>query len=92
MLLDPETGAQLLETAHRQESYPACHPEVGGYKFPERSGADRAPDANNCATYPRRLGIPIPEPTGSMRDYMPELDRWATADAPVDSRTKEPQP
>lgn len=31
-------------------------------------------DTFNCATFPSRLGIPIPEETGNMRTYMPPLE------------------
>lgn len=43
------------------------------YGFP--NPANPNPCAFNCATYPSRLGIPIPERTGIMRDYIPELEK-----------------
>jgi hypothetical protein len=47
------------------------------YAFPS-DAADETRD--NCATFPRRLGIALPEPTGNLRDYMPALqaggERW----------------
>ena len=38
------------------------------YSFPGRNEC-----AFNCATFPSKLGIPIPEKTGNMRTYMPSL-------------------
>ncbi len=40
----------------------------------------------NCAAYPEKLGVPIPEPSGKMIEYMPELKKWADADAPIEAR------
>jgi hypothetical protein len=40
------------------------------YAFPSD---DIVESHDNCATFPRRLGIPLPEPTGNLRDYMPIL-------------------
>ena len=42
------------------------------YGFPDMNNPN--PCAYNCATYPSRLGVPIPERTGIMRDYMPALE------------------
>lgn len=40
------------------------------YAFPsEEAAADR----DNCATFPRQLGISLPEPTGNLREYIPAL-------------------
>ncbi len=47
------------------------------YQFPPRTG-DWPPNTYNCATFPSCLGIPIPETTGQLRLYMPELERLGT--------------
>jgi len=48
----------------------------------------------NCATWIRFLGIPLPEQSGRMTDYMPKLKEWADADAPIAGRdhTKDDEP
>jgi hypothetical protein len=49
------------------------------YAFPVR-GQQPAPDRDNCATFPRRLGLPLPEHTGQLTQYMLALEalgsRW----------------
>ena len=40
------------------------------YRFPDKSGVAMPAGANNCATWPRELGLPIPEPTGRLRHYI----------------------
>jgi hypothetical protein len=59
------------------------------YAFPSE---DDVENRDNCATFPRRLDIPLPEPTGNLRDYMPALQaqgkRWrekGAADEPDDT-------
>ncbi len=42
----------------------------------------------NCAAWLRLAGVPIPEPTGRMSEYMPALKEWGAADAPVAGRGK----
>jgi hypothetical protein len=39
------------------------------YGFPGPDG-----ESFNCATYPSKLGIPIPETSGNLRNYMPALE------------------
>jgi hypothetical protein len=50
------------------------------YAFPVR-GQHPASDRDNCATFPRRLGLPIPEPSGQLTKYVAELgkaaERWS---------------
>lgn len=47
------------------------------YAFPSE---ELTPDSDNCATFPRRLGLPLPEPTGQLVAYVPRLaasgQRW----------------
>lgn len=72
------------------------HPHA--YWFPPR-GATVPPDTTaengqrytgdctaNCAAYPRFVGIPIPEQSGRMTDYMAKLKEWAAAEAPIAGR------
>ena len=40
------------------------------YSFPP---AEPKTDRDNCATFPRRLGLPLPEPTGNLREYIPAI-------------------
>lgn len=42
----------------------------------------------NCAKFPEFIGVPIPEPSGNLKLYMPELQDWAQADGPQDFRKK----
>ncbi|NWD72291.1 hemagglutinin repeat-containing protein, partial [Pseudomonas gingeri] len=45
------------------------------YGFPAKGGAVPVDCYFNCATFPSSLGIPIPESTGAMRTYMPQLEQ-----------------
>ena len=47
------------------------------YAFPER-GQPPLPDRDNCATFPRRLALPLPEPTGQLARYMLILETEGT--------------
>ncbi|MDX1993676.1 MAG: hypothetical protein SF029_14910 [bacterium] len=53
------------------------------YAFP-RQGEDPPADRDNCATFPRRLGLPLPEPSGQLVKYMAALEsageRWIPED------------
>jgi filamentous hemagglutinin len=40
------------------------------YSFPP---AEPKADRDNCATFPRKLGLPLPESTGNLREYIPAL-------------------
>jgi hypothetical protein len=40
------------------------------YGFPN---PEHEADVNNCATFPKLLGIPIPENTGQLSSYIPQL-------------------
>lgn len=92
LLLEPEVALRLHEQAKAQEEMKPGDPEIGRYGFPSRDEAATCADVNNCATYPRRLGIPIPEANGNLRDYIPALQRWADAGAPIDARGEGPLP
>ena len=52
---------------------------VFAYSFPSED-----PDTDNCATFPRRLGLPLPEPSGHLVYYvkvlMAEGERWFPED------------
>ncbi len=43
------------------------------YAFPSR-GVIPLTDQDNCATFPRRLGLPLPEETGQLVRYMAALE------------------
>ena len=92
ILLNPADGPKMHAQIAGQVGMEPGATEIGNYGFPPKDGARPSRDTNNCATYPRRLGLPIPEETGNLRDYIPELERWAKADAPIDARTEEPAP
>jgi hypothetical protein len=47
------------------------------YAFPER-GQPPLPDRDNCATFPRRLALPLPEPTGQIVRYIEAMEREGT--------------
>jgi hypothetical protein len=44
------------------------------YRFPSRDGSPMPLGCNNCATWPRTLGISLPENSGNLRSYLPQLD------------------
>jgi hypothetical protein len=47
------------------------------YAFPTRR-VELTDFRDNCATFPRRLGLPIPESSGRLIKYIPELERLGT--------------
>jgi len=47
------------------------------YAFPKR-GQPPLPDRDNCATFPRRLALPLPEPTGQLTRYSLILEAQGT--------------
>jgi hypothetical protein len=67
-------------------SWPAKKPQDGqhykGGTAPNGQDFD-ADCVGNCATYPAKVGVPIPEQSGRMQDYMRELTAWSKADAPI---------
>ncbi len=65
------------------------HPH--GYGFPKKGQSPAECDAN-CATWLRFVGVPIPESTGRMSEYMPALKEWAAADAPIAGGRSEKTP
>jgi|GEM_PF-4461365 len=67
--------------------FPLDSPQAGQH-FAASNGYD-TDHVRNCATLPEKLGLPIPEHSGNMKRYMPELQKWAAADAPIDARPKE---
>ncbi len=74
-----------------------------GYKFPPRDlsapgdavGTNGQPFAGeciaNCATWPKYVGVPLPESSGRMTEYMRELNKWADADAPIPGHAPKPE-
>jgi len=47
------------------------------YAFPQR-GYPPLPDQDNCATFPRRLALPLPEQTGQLVRYVAVLESEGT--------------
>lgn len=45
------------------------------YRYPDWGGAPMAEGVDNCATWPRNLGMEILEPTGQMRILMQKLEQ-----------------
>jgi len=66
--------------------------EAKGGQFYQASNGFAADAVRNCAAFPEKLGLPIPEQSGVMKVYMTELKKWADADAPIDARPKETKP
>ena len=66
-------------------SFPLKQPDAAGNHFAGSNGA--TPDhVANCAVFPSRIGVPIPEPSGNLAKYIPELAKWVEA-GPNDRRT-----
>lgn len=42
------------------------------YAFPTD---ELMPDRDNCATFPRRLGLPVLDPVGQIKDYVSQLEQ-----------------
>jgi hypothetical protein len=61
--------------------------ESGGEHFAGSNGY-QASCVRNCAAFPEKVGVPIPEPSGNLKQYMPKLDEWANADGPQDFRNQ----
>ena len=99
-LVDQKKKMEIVDEAARLSGMePGKH--GFGYSFPLRSN-DPKPDGENfapsngfpascvrnCGTFPEKMGVPVPEPTGNVRKYMPELQKWANEDGPKDLREK----
>jgi hypothetical protein len=64
-----------------------AHP-VSGQHYAASNGY--APDQiANCAIYPARLGIEVPEASGNLEEYIPALKAWSEEAGPKDFRSKE---
>jgi hypothetical protein len=68
-------------------SFPKPTPTDGEH-FAPSNGYDAA-CVRNCATFPEKVGVAIPEPSGNLGSYMPELEKWASEDGPKDFRAKD---
>ncbi len=66
-------------------SFPLDTPEHGEHYAPSNGFA--AGCVRNCATYPAKVGLSIPEQSGNLKRYMPELESWVHEDGPKDFRT-----
>lgn len=105
VMYDRATQPHLVEEVERIRSlppgavfgytFPSKEPGQNGQHFQGGASYDGrftycSDQVSNCATWPSKLGVPIPESSGNMARYMPELKKWAEADAPIDMRPKEP--
>lgn len=68
--------AQALEWYTKEEKFTYAFPPIGKPPLPER---------DNCATFPRRLGLPLPEPTGQLTRYIEALKNIGTQWKPEES-------
>lgn len=95
---DPSELPAIAQRVHDEMAVTARGEHPHAYWFPPK-GATTPPDSvaengqaypgeciANCATYPRLVGVPIPEQSGRMTDYMVKLKEWANADAPIPGR------
>jgi hypothetical protein len=57
------------------------------YSFPDET---TDPNNDNCATFPRRLGLPLPELTGQLGYYIPALAAQGSEWHPGESEQDEP--
>jgi len=69
-------------------SFPLPQPKNGEHFGP--SNGFQACDVRNCATFPEKVGIPVPEASGNLKQYMQELEKWVQAERPQDFRTPTP--
>ena len=55
--------------------YQTGNPITSWYNFPPRNSNVAMPiNCNNCATYPRRFGLQLPESSGNLKVYIPALE------------------
>lgn len=96
----PKKLETLKEVARMSGMKPGEHGY--GYSFPLKPheiapGAESFAESNgfpancvrNCGTWPEKVGVKIPEPTGQVRAYIPELQKWADDAGPKDFRSPE---
>jgi len=95
-LVDPERKREIRDEVARilgggthdhGYSFPLEAPKAGQHF--EGSDGYRPDQISNCAVFPSKLGLPIPDPGGNMRQYVPKLQEWANMPTPVDARTPE---
>jgi len=97
----PEKMKTVHEVARLSGMKPGEHGY--GYSFPlephqippsgEAFGASNGFPAScvrNCGTFPTKVGVKIPEPTGQVKAFIPELRKWAEQDGPIDFRSAAP--
>lgn len=103
MTLDPDEQPALAQLARDEMAASERGEHAHGYKFaPKNLEPPRDSIATNgqpfpgecianCATWPRFLGVRIPETSGRMTEYMRELNKWAEADAPIPGHAPKPE-
>ena len=67
-------------------SFPLKQPENGEHFAASKEYP--AECVRNCAAFPEKVGVPIPDRSGNLNQYMPQLQNWASEDAPKDFRKK----
>jgi len=81
--------------ANERGEFPHAYwfPPKGATAPPDSTATNGQPYAGeciaNCATWIRFLGVPLPEQSGRMTEYMPKFEEWANADAPIAGHTEE---
>ncbi len=98
-LVEPAFKQKVMDDVRRMQagghdlaySFPLLpdepHP-VPGEHFHASNGY-AAERVANCAVFPSKLGVPIPEPSGNLTLYIPELERWSQEEGPKDFRAQE---
>jgi hypothetical protein len=66
-----EVSDQEFERIHQQAITWYNKGKVFAYAFPPD---EPMPDRDNCATFPRRLGLPLLDPIGQIKDYVRVLE------------------
>ncbi len=77
----PVSATEGARIARELQQVVAAGSALGArYRYPDRRGVAMPLGVNNCATWPRELRIPLPEPSGRLRQYVAVLQamgqRW----------------
>jgi hypothetical protein len=85
---DPNEAPAIRERTLKEKAANENDQHLHNYIFPKKGQMPSELTAN-CATWLRFVGVPIPEPTGRMSEYMPALKQWEAADAPIAAHSKD---
>lgn len=103
MTFDPAEQPALAQRALDEKTASERDEHTHGYKFtPKNLAPPRDSTATNgqpfpgecianCATWPRFVGVRLPETSGRMTEYMRELNKWAEADTPIPGHAPKPE-